>query len=145
MLTDRGRRPGQSFIAVIALDRWGRVLLMRGRDDDTWSLPGGAIEPGESADAAALRAFEEDAGHLLEELRLFGIFQADNEPALPEAGELHVYYSDPDLDVELVGEDGGDEFRYFVADELAAIPIRKAIRAMIEGFVQSTHYRAMFH
>lgn len=130
-------------VAVIALDRWGRVLLLRERE--AWRLPGGPVEKGESADAASLRTFEGEAGHLLEELRLFGIFLDDSAPGGQGPSELHVYYCDPDLDVEVVGVDPEQEFRYLGSDERPTIGLTGAIREIIEQFFQSTHYRAMFH
>lgn len=47
-------------VAVLCRDEADRVLLVQQRDTRCWSVPGGAIEPGESpADAAAREAFEE--------------------------------------------------------------------------------------
>ena len=48
------------FVAV----RWrgGRLLLVRRCDDGTWELPGGRVEVGENAAAAAVRATAAEAG-----------------------------------------------------------------------------------
>lgn len=47
-------------VSVHIFDDAGRLLLVRIRDDGTWSTPGGAIEPDESpADAAVRETFEE--------------------------------------------------------------------------------------
>jgi ADP-ribose pyrophosphatase YjhB (NUDIX family) len=51
---------------VIALDPYGRVLLMRYDDGPPqgrhWTTPGGAVEPGESFAAAAARELVEETG-----------------------------------------------------------------------------------
>lgn len=47
-------------IVVIARDRDDRILFVHDRDSDSWTLPGGIIEPGESpADAAVREVWEE--------------------------------------------------------------------------------------
>jgi predicted NUDIX family NTP pyrophosphohydrolase len=37
--------------------------IWRNRDEGAWAIPKGLIEPGESAEAAARREFEEEIGH----------------------------------------------------------------------------------
>ena len=50
----------RSVCAVVALDTHGRVLLVRLADDDSWGLPGGGVEWGESwSDAAHPECLEE--------------------------------------------------------------------------------------
>lgn len=52
-------RPGAG---VILFDPEGRILLMRRSDDGTWGIPGGAVEPGETWTAAAVRECREETG-----------------------------------------------------------------------------------
>lgn len=49
---------------VLVLDAEDRVLLLRyaGSDGDYWYVPGGAVEDGESFEAAAIRELEEEIG-----------------------------------------------------------------------------------
>ena len=59
-------RIGSSLLlipAVVAIirDETGRVLLQQ-RHDRSWSLPAGAIEPGESSSAAVVREVFEETG-----------------------------------------------------------------------------------
>ena len=53
-------RPYAAGVALLTPD--SRVLLLQRSDDGTWNLPGGRIEPGETAWAAALREAREEAG-----------------------------------------------------------------------------------
>jgi 8-oxo-dGTP pyrophosphatase MutT (NUDIX family) len=138
-------RAGHDRAAVIALDRWGRVLVAQVHEGADWSLPAGPVEAGESADAAALRTFEEEAGHLLEELRLFGIFSNAPRSGDPPSGELHVYYCDPDLDAEMTGVVGGPSFRYLAKADMHTVALAPPTRKIVDQFFLSTHYRAMFH
>ena len=59
---------------VLLLDPAGRVLLVRGHDPDHpeaggwWFTPGGGLEPGEDARAAAVREAFEETGHRVADL-----------------------------------------------------------------------------
>lgn len=47
---------------VILRDPSGRVLLIRRAQEDTWAIPGGGVEPGESWVDAAVRECREETG-----------------------------------------------------------------------------------
>jgi 8-oxo-dGTP pyrophosphatase MutT (NUDIX family) len=49
-------------VAVLPRDSMGRILLVRVSDTGLWATIGGAIEPDESPESAALREAEEEAG-----------------------------------------------------------------------------------
>lgn len=70
--------------AVVFRDRDGRVLTARKNGTSSFMLPGGKLEPGESAAQAAVREVAEELGVRLrvEDLTLLGEFEADaaNEP-----------------------------------------------------------------
>lgn len=62
---------------VLLLDGHGRILMLRGHDPHQperswWFTPGGGVEPGESARAAAVRELAEETGYVLEEHELVG-------------------------------------------------------------------------
>jgi ADP-ribose pyrophosphatase YjhB (NUDIX family) len=48
-------------VAAVIRDSEGRILLQQ-QHDDTWSLPAGAVEPGESPSAAVAREVVEETG-----------------------------------------------------------------------------------
>lgn len=52
----------------------GLVLLVKRADDDNWELPGGRIDVGESAAAAAVREVAEEAGVDIELTGLAGVY-----------------------------------------------------------------------
>ena len=94
--------PSQGAAAVI-FDSDGRVLLVReAYDRRRWSLPGGALEAGETPeDAAARETFEETGLHVSIEHHI-GTYTLDNgftahafrcvildgEPQVPSSGEI---------------------------------------------------------
>ncbi|MDQ3763245.1 MAG: NUDIX domain-containing protein [Actinomycetota bacterium] len=52
----------------------GQVLLVRRADDGYWELPGGRVEVGESASAAAVREVAEEAGVVIKVTGLAGVY-----------------------------------------------------------------------
>jgi 8-oxo-dGTP diphosphatase len=61
--------------ATVVLDDAGRVLLVKHNYGElNWELPGGAGEPGESAEETARREMLEEVGVELETMRLAGVY-----------------------------------------------------------------------
>jgi 8-oxo-dGTP pyrophosphatase MutT (NUDIX family) len=61
--------------ASVVLDDRSRVLLVKhGYGELNWEIPGGAGEPGESAEETALREAREEAGIELQIERLAGVY-----------------------------------------------------------------------
>lgn len=59
---------------AVVRDTSGRILLVRRDDDGYWELPGGRIEVGESASAAAIREVAEEAGVAIRITGLAGVY-----------------------------------------------------------------------
>jgi ADP-ribose pyrophosphatase YjhB (NUDIX family) len=103
-----------------AVVRDGRVLLVQeaaGPHAGTWSFPKGVVEPGETADAAALRELREEAGL---EGRVMGVVGLRTR-ARPDFSSLFVVFR-----VEAAGEPQPDQkevsqARFFSAEELATL------------------------
>lgn len=51
------------------LDSEGRILLVYDADDESWMLPGGALQPGESLTESVVREVDEEAGVPIEPRR----------------------------------------------------------------------------
>jgi 8-oxo-dGTP pyrophosphatase MutT (NUDIX family) len=68
-----GPRPLLQFSAGgLVIDESGNILLIRARDlrnRPVWTLPKGALAPGESSEAAALREVREETGYRCEVVR----------------------------------------------------------------------------
>ena len=60
-------------VAAVIHDEKGRLLLQK-KHDGTWSLPAGAIEPGESPQEAVLREIAEETGLVCQIERILGVF-----------------------------------------------------------------------
>ena len=61
-------------VTAIIYSETGSILLVRQRDGDVWSTPGGSIEPDEDPVDAVVRETWEETGLLVEPVGLIGVF-----------------------------------------------------------------------
>lgn len=59
---------------IVIFDKKNRILLQRRKDNNSWSLIGGAMEPGETFEDTAKREAMEEAGITLEKMKLIKVF-----------------------------------------------------------------------
>jgi len=92
-VTDDRRYPKRPIVGVGALIfRRGLILMaQRGKEPlkGFWSLPGGALELGESLDAGVRREVREETGLVVQPLKVFEIFERIMRDA---AGEPEYHY-----------------------------------------------------
>jgi 8-oxo-dGTP pyrophosphatase MutT (NUDIX family) len=74
--------------SVVAFDHAGRILLQRRRDNDQWALPGGAMQPGETIAAAAVRETREETNVDVDVTGLVGIYTDPQHVIAYEDGEV---------------------------------------------------------
>ncbi|GHH58311.1 NUDIX hydrolase [Streptomyces candidus] len=84
-MTEAAEKPGISAAIIVQDDR---VLMVRRRISEgelMWQFPAGAIEPGESAEEAAVRETQEEAGLTVVAIKILG------ERVHPKTGRLMSY------------------------------------------------------
>jgi 8-oxo-dGTP pyrophosphatase MutT (NUDIX family) len=127
---------------VILLDEQGRILLHHRTDNDTWSIPGGSLEPGETLEETARRETYEEIGLTVGEMHLFHVFSG---PALyyryPNGDEVYnvsvVFVSRDwhgDLSAGESAESSGVQF--FPLDDLPR-SISPPVRPVLESFTKT--------
>lgn len=67
-------RPMSVGVRAMVLDADGRVFMVKHSYLPGWYLPGGGVEPGETAEEAMARELVEEGGIVAAEARLFGLY-----------------------------------------------------------------------
>ncbi|RIX50149.1 NUDIX domain-containing protein [Paenibacillus nanensis] len=76
--------------SVLIVNPKGEILLVR-HDHDTWGVPGGHMELGETVEESAIREIKEEVGLRLKKLTLYGVFSGNELYTRLRNG--HVYYN----------------------------------------------------
>jgi 8-oxo-dGTP pyrophosphatase MutT (NUDIX family) len=61
-------------VAAVVTDGEGRILLQEKSSGESWSLPAGAIEPGESPEEAIIREVREETGLNVSVEKILGVY-----------------------------------------------------------------------
>jgi ADP-ribose pyrophosphatase YjhB (NUDIX family) len=139
VITEADRRyPQRPLVGVGALIfQRGRILMaQRGKEPlkGWWSLPGGAVEAGETLDAAVRREVLEETGLVVEPIRVHEIFERIIRDA---AGQPEYHYVLIDYLCRITGgtTQAGDDVaqvRWMRFEELAGLTITEGTLAVIE-------------
>jgi ADP-ribose pyrophosphatase YjhB (NUDIX family) len=123
--------------AILVLDEYNRLLLMKRSDSGCWGLPGGGTEPGEVVEDAAKRETFEEVNLGVGEMSLFGVFSGPElyykYPNGDEVYNVTVVYWSRDWRGEIKLNDEHTEWKWFAANEIPE-NISPPIRPVIEQF-----------
>jgi len=136
---DDRRYPKRPIVGVGALIfRRGRILMaQRGKQPmkGWWSLPGGAVEAGESLDAAVRREVREETGLAVKPVKVFEVFERILRDA---SGKTEYHYVLIDYICRVTGGDlrAGDDVcrvEWVRLRDLPELEITDGTLAVIEG------------
>ncbi len=132
-------RPGAS--AIIFDSSREKVLLTRRSDNGRWCLPGGGMDPGESAEETCVREALEETGLQVRVTKLVGIYTSPNIMVeYADGGRVQpVSFS---FEAEVIGgelslSDETTEYGYFSVNELDAVDLLEHHRQRIEDAMQN--------
>jgi 8-oxo-dGTP pyrophosphatase MutT (NUDIX family) len=136
-----GHRPILMVGAVIlVLDEGNRLLMIKRSDSGSWGLPGGAMEPGESAENAAKRETLEETNLEVDEMSLIGVFSGPEfYYKYPNGDEVHnvsIVYRSRDWHGEMKLNDEHTEWGWFSANEMPE-DLSPPIKPIVEQFQSS--------
>lgn len=119
--------------SAVVQDEQGRVLLHLRADTGNWSIPGGAMEPGESLAQAVAREVLEETGIEVRPLRVVGVYSDPTHIVAYDDGEVRQEFSvcfacEPIGGASSAASDESDDVRWFTRDDLDEMTVTPAIR-----------------
>jgi 8-oxo-dGTP diphosphatase len=123
--------PKREGALAILVNGAGEILLQLRDDDpgipypDTWGLPGGGIEPGETSDAAVRRELVEEIAFVAGDLAELGRFST------PEGFVLTVFAGAIGTPIEALECNEGVALRYFPPEALRDLNVAPWLKAVL--------------
>jgi ADP-ribose pyrophosphatase YjhB (NUDIX family) len=126
--------------SAVVVDDAGRILLHRRTDNALWSIPGGAMEVGESIAETVVREVKEETGLDVEPERVVGIYSNPRHVVEYADGEVRQQFS-VCFACRLVGGqvatgDESSEVGFFTPAEVEAMPVHDSIRLRIGHYLE---------
>ena len=134
-----GHAPMLSAGATVVVIEDGKILLNLRSDTNTWGIPGGALELGETLEQTAARELKEETNLSASAFRLLNVFSGpDFYFKYPNGDELYsvvTLFLAEDVSGKLRITDGESfQLRYFGKDELPILESRAAV--ILEWLIQ---------
>lgn len=136
-------RPNRLIPAASAVvdDGRGRILLARRRDNNRWTIPGGAMEPGEFIADTAVREVREETGLDVEVVSLVGVYSDPRHVVEYADGEVRqqfsVCFACRSIGGDLTAGEEMTEAAFFTATEIEHLDIHPSIRLRIHHSLSS--------
>lgn len=131
--------PNLASSAILMRD--DRFLLVRRKNPpaaELFAFPGGRAEPGESAEAAAIREFREETGLDVFNPRLFATYDLETrekDGTLSHHFFLSVFLVEEKERREAVAEDDASECGWYAASEIRTLPVPESVLECVERIV----------
>ena len=125
-------------VAAVVRDHGGRLLLQEKSSGQGWSLPAGAIEPGETPEQAVRREVLEETRLVVVPTRLIGVFGGEGFRYVYANGD-EVEYTVVVYRCSVIGEMPGEpdpetkSLRYFAIDEMPHLALPYPAEALFGG------------
>jgi ADP-ribose pyrophosphatase YjhB (NUDIX family) len=125
--------------AVVVNDQ-GKIVLHRRSDNARWSIPGGAMELGESIAETAVREVKEETGLDVEVERLVGIYSDPGFVVAYSDGEVRqqfsICFACRVTGGKVATSDESLEVAFFRPDDIDDLPMGEAIRLRVRHFLE---------
>ncbi|SRR6266487_1617537 len=125
---------------TIVTDADGKILLHRRRDNELWTIPGGAMEIGESIGECAIRETREETGLEVEPEYVIGIYSNPRHlHAFPDGmvrQQFTVCIACRLIGGELATSDESYEVGFFSTEEIKHLNMHPSIRVRIDHHLE---------
>ena len=123
-------------VTGIVYDPSGAILLVRQREGDVWSTPGGVVEPDESPAAAIVREVREETGLAVHPVRILGVFGGPEFVVRYPNGDeaqyvMTVFECEVDGGVAVPDHDETTELRWVVPAEFERLRVSPWTRSVL--------------
>ena len=123
--------------AVALFDSGGNILLLRRKDNDKWTMPGGTLDFGESLTSCAIREVREETGLQIRITGLIGTYSDPNILIAYSDGEVRqeftfVYAAEIESG-ELKIDDESKEAAWVPLSSAVELPLAESQRLQAEG------------
>lgn len=127
-----GHAPMLSAGATVVVIKNNKILLNLRSDTNTWGIPGGALELGETLEETAARELNEETNLKAESFTLINVFSGkDFYFKYPNNDELYsvvaLYFADNVTGELRITDDESFELKYFGSDELPVLESRAKV------------------
>jgi len=122
-------------VGAVVRDDAGRLLLVRRGTEPgrgLWSVPGGRVEPGESAAEAVVREVCEETGLAVVAGRLVGTVERDGPDGVVYV--IEDYEAAVEGSLEPRAGDDADQARWFTDDEVERLPCVEGLVEALRGW-----------
>ncbi|GAA0736422.1 NUDIX domain-containing protein [Dactylosporangium roseum] len=125
---------------AVVVNEAGELLLIHRTDNDNWSLPGGAMEPGESMTDCAVRETFEETGIHVEVTGLIGIYTDPRHVILYTSNnevrqEFSIVYTARPLGGSPTPSDESREVEWVPPDAIGGLAMHRSMRLRIEHYL----------
>lgn len=133
-----GHRPLVVSVAgCLVINQRNEILLQHRKDNHLWSIPGGAVEPGETVEETVKREVFEETSLTVKGLRFFQVFSGENQhykyPNGDEVYFVNLIFECRDFEgTAKVNDDESTEMKFFAADSLP--PLTPSNEPIMESY-----------
>lgn len=127
--------------SAVLTDKEGKIVMHKRRDNNLWSLLGGAMEYGESINDTIIREIKEESGFEAEVVKLVGIYTDPNHIIEYSNGEVRQQFSVcfhcSIKSGELTISNESKELGFFNKEELSNVNMHEAQRVRINDYFKN--------
>ncbi|HEX6675073.1 MAG TPA: NUDIX domain-containing protein [Actinomycetes bacterium] len=140
---DPAAPPANSLVpagSAVVADQEGRILLHRRDDNALWSIPGGAMEVGESIGQTVVREVKEETGLDVEPYSIVGVYSDPRHVAEYGDGEVRqqfsICFACQVVGGQLATSEESPEVCFFSPAEIDSMPLHESIRLRIRHYLE---------